>query len=310
MPLSTVNPSFYDPRRVGSRYLPDLARASEEAEQAGLPPAALDKSPYALVLVDFQIDFCHTDGALSVPGAVDDLRRTIEFLYREASKIKTVVVSLDCHLAFQIFYPTWWIDEKGHHPKPHTVIDSASIRAGKYRPLREVAWSLAYVEELEQKAKKALYVWPYHTMVGGIGQALDPSLFEAVHYHAVARRSQPVFLQKGTIPTTEHYSPFEPEVKVPSHPHGSLNTTMLRLLESHERIYVAGEAKSHCVLEACASMVRHFGGRRDVIERIHFLGDCTSSVVAPGIDFEAIAERELAEFRKKGMRFVTSADAV
>ena len=303
-------PSFYDPRRVGTRYLPDLARVTEEAQAAALPPAAHDAAPYALLLVDFQIDFCHADGALSVPGAVGDLRRTIELLYREASRFKTIVVSLDCHLAFQIFYPTWWIDAQGRHPRPHTVIDSAAIRAGTWKPVREVAWSLAYVEELEQKAKKALYVWPFHTMIGGVGQALDPALYEAIHWHAVARRTQPVFLQKGTIPTTEHYSPFEPEVKVPSHPHGSLNTTMLKLLESHERIYVAGEAKSHCVLEACASMVRHFGSRRDVVERIHVLSDCTSSVVAPGIDFEAIAQRELAAMQTKGLRFVTSTDAL
>jgi nicotinamidase-related amidase len=147
-------------------------------------------------------------------------------------------------------------------------------------------------------------------MIGGVGQALDPALFEAIHYHAVARRSQPVFLQKGMIPTTEHYSPFEPEVKVPTHPHGSLNTTLLKLLETHERIYVAGEAKSHCVLEACASMVKHFDKRPDVIERIHFLEDCTSSVVAPGIDFEAVARRELDEFAKKGMQFTRSTAAL
>jgi nicotinamidase-related amidase len=79
------------------------------------------------------------------------------------------------------------------------------------------------------------------------------------------------------------------------------------MLETHERIYVAGEAKSHCVLEACASMVRHFQASPDVIGRIHFLSDCTSSVVAPGIDFDALAERELAGFRKQGMRFVKSA---
>jgi nicotinamidase-related amidase len=147
-------------------------------------------------------------------------------------------------------------------------------------------------------------------MIGDIGQALDPALFEAIHWHAVARRTQPIFLQKGMIPTTEHYSPFEPEVKVPTHPHGSLNTTMLRLLETHARIYVAGEAKSHCVLEACASMMRHFEGRPEIIERIHFLGDCTSSVVVPGIDFEAMANRELDVWRGKGMRFVSTREAV
>ena len=301
-------PSFYDPRRIGTLYQPDLWKVAEDAQAAGLSAAVHDKDPYALLLVDFQIDFCHPDGALRVPGALGDLRRTIEFLFANAARIKTVVASLDSHLAYQIFYPTWWSDDAGNHPPPHTIIDSASIRAGKYRPLREVAWSMAYVEELEQRAKKALYLWPFHTMVGGIGQALDPALFEAIHWHAVARRAQPIFLQKGMIPTTEHYSPFEPEVKVPTHPHGSLNTTILRLLETHARIYVAGEAKSHCVLEACASMMRHFSNRPEIIERIHFLGDCTSSVVVPGIDFEAIANREIDGWRARGMRFVSAAD--
>ncbi len=306
----TSFPKHYDPRKVGTLYKPDLWKVSKAAQAAKLPAAAHDKNPFALLLVDFQIDFCHPDASLSVPGAVDDLRRTIELIYRESAKLKTIVVSLDSHLAFQIFFPTWWVDEHGNHPPPHTIIDTAAIRAGKFRPLREVAWSLAYVEELEQKAKKALYVWPFHTMIGGIGQALDPALYEAIHFHSVGRRSQPIFMQKGMIPTTEHYSPFEPEVKVATHPLGGLNTTMLRLLETHERIYVAGEAKSHCVLEACASMVRHFASQPEVIERIHFLGDCTSSVVAPGIDFEAMAERELAVFKQRGMRFVSAADTM
>ncbi len=302
-------PSHYVPNRVGTLYQPDLMRVAKEAEAARLRPAQHDRNPYALLLVDFQVDFCHAQGSLSVPGAIGDLRRTIELIYTQTERFKTLVISLDSHLSYQIFYPTWWIDEAGRHPPPHTVIDSAAVRAGKFKPLREVAWSLKYVEELEQKAKKALYIWPYHTMIGCVGQALDPALFEAVHHHAVARKSQPVFLQKGMIPTTEHYSPFEPEVKVPSHPHGSLNTTLLKLLETHERIYVAGEAKSHCVLEACASMVRHFAGQPDVISRIHFLKDCSSSVVAPGIDFDAMAERELSAFAAQGMRFVTSAQA-
>jgi nicotinamidase-related amidase len=111
------------------------------------------------------------------------------------------------------------------------------------------------------------------------------------------------------IPGTEHYSPFEPEVKVATHPHGALNTTLLKLLETHERILVAGEAKSHCVLEACATMVRHFAGQPDVLSRIRFLRDCTSSVVAPEIDFEAMAECELAAFEKKGMRMSSSVHA-
>lgn len=302
----TSFPSFYNPNRVGTIFKPDLTKVAADAMAANLQPASSDRDPFALFLVDFQIDFCHKDGSLSVPGAVEDLRRTIEFIYTNASRIKTIVASLDSHTAFQIFYSTWWADENGKNPPPHTIITSDAIKAGKFRPLRDPAWSLQYVEKLEQDSKKALYLWPFHTMLGDIGQALDPALMEAIHWHAVARASQPIFMQKGMIAQTEHYSPFEPEVKVQNHPMGGLNTQVLKILESHSRIYVAGEAKSHCVLEACNSMVKHFAGQPDVIERIFFLEDCTSSVVAPGIDFEAIAQKALADFRKKGMQFTKS----
>jgi nicotinamidase-related amidase len=299
-------PKFYDSAKVGTLFKPDFNTVATDAYAAGLTPATSDRDPFALFLVDFQIDFCHKNGSLSVPGAVDDLRRTIEFIYTNAHRIKTIVASLDSHTAFQIFYSTWWTDDQGRNPPPHTIITSDAIKSGKFKPLRDVAWSLQYVEKLEQDSKKALYIWPFHTMIGDIGQALDPSLMEAIHWHSVARTSQPIFMQKGMIPQTEHYSPFEPEVKVSNHPLGGLNTQILKILEQHSRIYVAGEAKSHCVLEACGSMVRHFAGQPDVIERIHFLEDCTSSVVAPGIDFEAIAQKGLSEFRKKGMQFTKS----
>lgn len=303
------NPSFYNPRNVGMLYKPDLVTVSRDAEAAKLPSAATDKDPIALFLVDFQIDFCHKDGSLMVPGAVEDLQRTIEFIYQNAHRIKTIVASLDSHTAFQIFYPTWWADANGQHPNPHTVITSDDITKGKFKPLREPAWSLDYVKKLETQASKPLYIWPYHTMLGNVGQALDPALYEAIHWHAVARKSQPIWLQKGMIPQTEHYSPFEPEVKVSNHPMGTLNTQVLSILEGHARVYIAGEAKSHCVLEACNSMVKHFAAKPEVIQRLFFLEDCTSSVQAPGIDFEAIAQAGLAEFKKKGMQFTTSASA-
>lgn len=299
-------PKFYNASKVGTLYKPDLNAVTKDGEAAGLRSANSDKEKNALLLVDFQVDFCHTDGSLSVPGSVDDLRRTCEFIFNNAERISTVAASLDTHLQYQIFYSTWWVDSNGNHPSPHTVITADDIRKGKYRPVQDPAWSVKYVEQLEAQAQKPLYIWPFHTMLGNVGQALDPALYEAIHWHSIARKAQPVFMQKGMIPQTEHYSPFEPEVKIATHPNGGLNTQLLQLLQNHDRIFVAGEAKSHCVLEACRSMVKHFSGNPDVIKRIHFLSDCTSSVVAPGIDFEAIATAELAKFAQAGMQFTTS----
>lgn len=302
-------PSFYSPQKVGTFYKPNKNEVAEAAELAGLPPATRDTRPNALLLVDFQIDFCHPDGSLSVPGAVDDLRRSIEFLYRHAENIRTLIISLDTHLPHQIFYPTWWEDPQTHkHPKPYTPITSADLRAGKWQSLQDPVWSSDYVSKLEAQAKKPLFIWPFHTMLGDVGQALDPALYEAVLWHSVARKTQPVFVQKGSIPQTEHYSPFEAEVKVPNHPEGGLQVRYFNTMEKHERTFIAGEAKSHCVLEAGASLMRHFASRPDVIERFTFLSDCMSSVVAPGVDFEGMANAQIADWQKQGLRVTKSTD--
>src|SRR5262249_5627913 len=127
-------PRHYDPNRVGTLYAPDVASAASAGQRAGLSPAARDKRTIALVLIDAQIDFIHPPpiGTLAVPGAVADTRRTCEFLYRNAADITSVVASLDSHLAFQIFYPTWWVNEAGEHPAPFTLIGPDDLAKGTY----------------------------------------------------------------------------------------------------------------------------------------------------------------------------------
>ena len=303
-------PTVYSPKKVGTLFTPDVARATSQGSKLGLAPAARDAKKVALVLIDAQIDFIHASGSLCVPGAVDDTRRTIEFLYANVERISTIVASLDSHLAFQIFYPTWWVDENGDNPPPFTLIGPDDLAKGRFRPLFDPAWSIDYVGELAKTAKKALCLWPYHTMIGGVGQAVDPSLFEAISFHAAARRAQPVFLSKGSIPQTEHYSVLEPEVKFPRHPQGGLNATLLDALGRHDLVYLAGQAKSHCVLESLRSMVSYFEHEPAVLGKLRLLGDCTSSVAHPDIDFDQIAEAEIAKFVARGVKVVRSTDAL
>lgn len=302
-------PDFYDASKVGRLYQPDTQAAVNAGRVAQISPAADDSERIALLLIDAQVDFVHEDGALSVPGAVDDTRRTIEWIFNNVGKITTIIASLDSHVPIQIFSPSWWADADGHHPAPFTVITAEDVAEGAWIPLYDVAWSKEYVERLEEFAKKQLMIWPYHTLIGTPGHAITPALYETIAYHSAARQTQPQFVNKGTVPNTEHYSLFEPEVKTDALEKGGLNTDLLESLAGYDRIYVAGQAKSHCVLESLSSMMRFFKKQPDIIKRIHVLEDAMSSVASPGIDFEAIAQETLAQFEANGMQLTTTQES-
>lgn len=136
------------------------------------------------------------------------------------------------------------------------------------------------------------------------------TLHEALCYHSAARQSQPLMLSKGFIPQTERYSIFEPEVKVAEHPQGGFNHALLRELESYDLAYLAGQAKSHCVLETVNSVMRALAPRPEGIRRLRILEDGMSSVAVPGIDFDALANEEYQRLRKKGLTFSRTTEAI
>ncbi|MBI5961593.1 MAG: hypothetical protein HY866_22825 [Chloroflexi bacterium] len=303
-------PAFYTPNKVGTLYVPDTVAAVTLGREANLPPAEQDRPRVILLLVDPQVDFIHTDGSLSVPGAIADTQRTIEWLLRNASQVSAVAASLDSHIPTQIFYPTWWINAQGEHPAPFTAITGEDVDQKRWRPVFERSWSQRYVHQLEQSAKKALMIWPYHTMIGAPGYNITPALYETIVYHSAARQSHPTFLHKGSIAKTEHYSLLEPEVKVRGEAQGGLNKPFLHMLASYDLIYVAGQAKSHCVLETINSVMRYFKDQPDQIARWRVLVDCMSSVAHPVIDFETMAHQALAVHAGQGLRLVRSTDPI
>jgi nicotinamidase/pyrazinamidase len=301
-------PDFYNPQRVGALFYPDVARIADHAQKNSLPPAAQDAQKVHLVIIDMQVDFCHVGGSLYVPGAGDDIRRLIEFIYRHAGRISQITCSLDSHLPHQIFHPAWWADGAGNHPAPFTMITYDEVIAGKWQPLQERERSIQYLKKLEAEAKKTLTIWPYHVMIGGIGNALDPELFSAVLWHSLARQSQPHWLTKGSIPLTEHYSIIQPEVPMADQPMGSKNQAFLDALAEADAMIIAGEAASHCVLETMEDLLEEFGEQPEVLQRIYFLSDCTSPVVHPEVDFQAITQARFAEFAAQGVNFIQSTD--
>lgn len=303
-------PNFYDPSQVGRVYTPNTALAIQEGQRAGWSPAARDSKKIALVIVDAQVDFVHKDGALSVPGAIEDTQRLIGLIYREGHRISTIVPTIDTHYPFMIFFGTWWRGRDGKSPEPFTIITENDIQEGIWRAVIDPNWSHRYPGKLAKKGKKQLMIWPYHCMDTTPGINLVPPLSEAIMFHGAARHAQPVIVHKGHIPLTEFYSPWAVEVEVTGVPGGTMNKPILDQLAKHDEIWIAGQAKSHCVLEGVRTLVEYLGSDQpEVLERVLFLMDCTSSVVHPAVDFDAIANAELQQMQKNhGIQLIKSTD--
>ena len=97
---------------------------------------------------------------------------------------------------------------------------------------------------------------------------------------------------------------------MPDDPEGGLNTGLLERMSTYDRIYIAGQAKSHCVLETVASIVNHADARPELIRQLRLLADCMSSVVHPDIDFEAMANETLEGYSKLGLQLIRAADSI
>ena len=292
-------------------YAPRIQAFTEAGQQAGFTAARSDAEKVAVILVDYQHDFVDPTGTLHVPGSQQDVARFLAWFYANAHKISSIYASLDTHLPFQIFFSSWWKDpQTGEHPQPYTTITVDDVTNIKWLPIIEPDWSTSYVHQLQQKARKDLMIWPYHTMEGTLGHMLAAPLCEAIAWHSAARNTQPTYIEKGRTMRTEYYGIFGAEIPDPEDPDSSLNVTLLDAVMKYDRVYVAGEAKSHCVLETERQLVGRFGEQPELLKRLYFLIDCTSSVQHPVIDFDALAEAELAAMARQGVQKALSTDSI
>jgi nicotinamidase-related amidase len=318
MPLPL--PDFYVPDQVASLYLERGGLVADAAEgwarKHAIEPSANDRFRIAAFGIDVQVGFCAPGASLFVPGAVEDTRRTVEWLYRNLGRLTGLFFSMDTHRAFQIFHPAWWVDANGKHPPPFTPIFHEEVRAGRWIALNHPAESLEYTRKLEASGKYVLTIWPYHALLGGLSHALMPAVMEAALFHAHARKQQTHFETKGTHPLTENYSVLSPEVtEIAGQRVGAFNTAFFERLLEHDRVYVFGQAKSHCVLSTVNDLMACLEPR--LLSKIWILEDAMSPVTPPPLDplpdalnFPRLADRAVDAWRAAGMRVVKTTDEV
>lgn len=328
-------PAFFNPKTVGTVWrVPYQQRAAEAknwAKQHDLQPVAEDSTRVCLLIIDAQNTFCIPEfelfvGGTSGTGAVDDNLRLCEFIYRNLGLITEIIPTMDTHAATQIFHPIFWVNEAGEHPIPaETMITLKDVERGTWKVNRAIARNLTqdkytvlqnhalhYTKKLSNDGKYPLTIWPYHSMLGGIGHALVSAVEEALFFHNLARCSQTRFELKGDNPLTENYSILRPEVleHADGNPLAQKNTNLICHLLEFDAILIAGQAKSHCVawtIEDFLNEIRAIDP--NLAKKVYLLEDCTSPVVIPGIiDFSEQADNAFQRFADAGMHRVQSTE--
>jgi nicotinamidase-related amidase len=335
--MESVNlpiPGHFSPDSAGRIYrVPYSRRAVEAREWARrhqLRPASVDASRVALLAIDVQNTFCMPEFELFVAGrsghgAVGDSRRLCEFLYRNLGRISQVIATMDTHQAMQIFHAIYLVNDQGEHPPPFTLVSADDISSGRWMFNPEVAAALDldldsarrdllhYAKVLQETGKYDLSVWPYHSILGGIGHALVPAVEEAIFFHTIARYSQADFRIKGQNPSTEHYSALGPEVTTDAAGReiARKDTELINKLWSFDAVIIAGQAKSHCVAWTIEDLMLAAHNDERLLRKIYLLEDCTSPVVVPGVvDYTDHAEAAYRRFAEAGMHVVRSTDPI
>ncbi|MBD1882450.1 isochorismatase [Microcoleus vaginatus] len=330
-------PEHFDQKKVGEvwrvPYRERAAQAKDWAKQHNIQPAAKDTNRICLLIIDAQNTFCLPEfelfvGGRSGSGAVDDNLRLCEFIYRNLNAITTIAPTMDTHTAMQIFHPIFWIDEAGEHPVPAaTSITLEDVQKGIWKVNPAVAHSISstnfsalekqacyYVKKLSDDGKYPLIIWPYHSMLGGIGHALVSAVEEAIFFHTIARDSQALFEIKGGNPLTENYSVLRPEVLdgFDGNPIAEKNAKFIDKLLDFDAVIIAGQAKSHCVAWTIDDLLTEILARDpNWAKKVYLLEDCTSPVVVPGVvDFTEQADAAFQRFAAAGMNVVQSTELI
>lgn len=340
-----MNPSFFNPNHASNwSFDPNLrslvVAAPDYRKQAGIKASATDRKSVALLLIDMQRDFSFPEGTLYVAGrsgtgAIDDSRRTAEFIYREMWGITSIIPTMDTHEGFQIFTPSFWRDQDGNSLLPHDMIDGNMqvIRGGKPSGLRasvnpaitrdvlggadNYPWLQKqvtfYTAELARKGKYMLYIWPEHCVLGSMGHTLVGVVQEARMFHGYVRDAQNQIQVKGGNPLTENYSIFGPEVTARHDGQGVIaqkNTAFLQVLLQNDAVVIAGQAMSHCVKSSIDDLLGEILAKDpSLAKKVYVVRDLCSAVVIPGIvDYTPEAEKALDDYAAAGMNIVSSTD--
>lgn len=268
-----------------------------------------------LLIIDPQISFCAApgtrvpvfpDGELTLPkggelyvdGAEKDMQRLSAFIKTNKHRLSNIRVTLDSHQRVHIAHARFWIGRGGQNPDIFTTITLGDVENGVWRAAKtqHQQRALEYVRTLKRNGRYELMIWPEHCLVGSIGTAVHPVLYDALmEWEAMFKRID--FVPKGNNPFTEHYSAYQADVIDPTDPTTQPNTRLANILEEADVVLISGEASTHCVANTIRDIADSFADQLAIKKFVYLKDTCSPVSVVAHLEKEF-----LDEMTKRGMQ--------
>jgi nicotinamidase-related amidase len=252
---------------------------------------------------------------LSVVGATADMVRLQNHMcdYIPAGLYEQVYITLDTHPVDHISHTVRWVDQKGNHPAPFTIITAAEFEAGVWGATdpAEQTWQGVYLRSLSRPH----CIWPVHGQKGQFEQRIFNPLWRVIHEMGNPNNTPGLdeyvrfnYVEKGMHRDVEQFGVFGADVPYPDAPETNINTKLIREINQYSEVVFAGEASSHCVMDSVNQFLANVPDAD--WQKVVVLRDCMSPVPQPpgGPDFPALAEAWFAKLQAKGVRVMNVAD--
>lgn len=236
-----------------------------------------------LFIIDMQNDFCLPEGKLAVAGAMADVERLAAFIERKGEEIDEIVLTQDSHQPFSIAHPSFWLDASGEHPLPFSLITPDDLSVGNYRAANPAwqSWCVTYIARLNEQREYPHVIWPEHCLAGSVGEAIVEPLMTTIEAWGRSGKGYTI-IRKGESPLVEQFGALRANIEIASDNRTQLNQTLVGQLKKATTIYLAGEARSHCV----ASTLKQLLTIEGLAEKVILLNDCMSDVTG----FEGVSD--------------------
>lgn len=281
----------------------------------------MDTQKLHLLIIDPQNDFCDLPAnycppdpvtgkylapTLPVTGAYADMQRLAGIIDAGRADLSDITITLDSHHHLDIAHPTFWQTARGTEIAPFTLITAADVRADKYQPRLAGAKNrvLAYLDTLEATGRYTHMVWPVHCEIGTWGHNIHHDLLLACNRWEEQRLRTVSKIAKGMNPWVESYSAIMAEVPDADDQDTQLNTALITKLQQADRVYIAGEAGSHCVKATVEHIVAHWAPAD--LRKLVLIEDCISAVSG----FETLYADFLSAMRAQGVQIARAAEVI